>query len=184
MVTQTSKLAYKQLNEEGIGKTQKSKILYVVKEHYNINNEGLSLREISNMTNFDINAVSGRVNDLKKDGLLETTDKRKCSYTKRLVSPVIPKYGFKNGSIFTKELQDKILLLLGIYGYDKTKVSFQNNLNTNDVLFTIRYKYWELIDIEDCKKIEQNAVGLIVPCHWEDNDTGDNFSYEVKDNWK
>ena len=36
MVTQTSKLAYKQLNEEGIGDTQKSKILYVVKEHYKI----------------------------------------------------------------------------------------------------------------------------------------------------
>ena len=181
MITQTSKLAYKQLNEEGIGDTQKSKILYVVRDHYKTSDKGLSLREISNLTNFEINAVSGRVNDLKKDGLLETTHKRKCSYTKRLVSPVIPK---KDNSVFIAELQDKILLLLGIYGYDKTKVSFQNNLDTNNVLFTIRYKYWELIDIEDCKKIEQNAGCLIVPCHWEDSDTGDNFSYEVKDNWK
>ena len=114
---------------------------------------------------------------MKKDRLLETTDKRKCSYSKRLVSPIIPK---KDESVFITELQDKILLLLGIYGYDKTKVSFQNNLDTHDVLFTIRYKYWELIDIEDCKKIEENAECLIVPCHWEDSDTGDNFSYEVK----
>ena len=90
MVTQTSKLAYKQLNEEGIGDTQKSKILYVVREHYKISDKGLSLREISNLTNFEINAVSGRVNDLKKDGLLETTEKRKCSYTGAMIAPVIP----------------------------------------------------------------------------------------------
>ena len=88
MVTVTSKLAYKELNEEGIGKTQKAKIMYVVKEHYNIHKKGLSLREICTFTNFDINAVSGRVNDLKKDGLLETDSKRKCSITKRLISPV------------------------------------------------------------------------------------------------
>ena len=90
MIAETSKLAYKELNESGIGKTQKSKILYVVREHYQISNKGLSLREISNMTNFEINAVSGRVNDLKKDGLLETTEKRQCSYTGKIIAPVIP----------------------------------------------------------------------------------------------
>ena len=90
MIAITSKLAYKELNEEGIGKTQKAKIMYVVKDHYIIHKEGLSLREICKLTNFDINAVSGRVNDLKKDGLLETDSKRKCSITKRLISPVIP----------------------------------------------------------------------------------------------
>tara|TARA_R110002020_G_scaffold230845_5_gene442000 strand:- start:75 stop:356 length:282 start_codon:yes stop_codon:yes gene_type:complete len=90
-VTTTSKLAYKQLNEEGIGKTQKTKIMYVIKEHYNIHKKGLSLREICSFTNFDINAVSGRVNDLKKENRLETTAKRKCSITNRLISPVIIK---------------------------------------------------------------------------------------------
>ena len=54
MIAETSKLAYKQLNESGIGKTQKSKILYVVREHYQISNKGLSLREISNITNFEV----------------------------------------------------------------------------------------------------------------------------------
>ncbi len=90
MIAETSKLAYKQLNESGIGKTQKSKILYLVRNHYQNTKKGLSLREISNMTNFEINAVSGRVNDLKKDGLLETTEKRKCSYTGAMIAPVIP----------------------------------------------------------------------------------------------
>jgi predicted MarR family transcription regulator len=86
-VTTTSRLAYKQLNTEHIGNTQKNKIMEIVKN----NDKGLSLREICLFTDFDINAVSGRVNDLKKENLLETTTKRKCSITNRLISPVIIK---------------------------------------------------------------------------------------------
>ena len=175
MITETSKLAYKQLNEEGIGDTQKSKILYVVREHYKNSDKGLSLREISNLTNFEINAVSGRVNDLKKDGLLETTDKRKCSYTKRLVSPVIPR---KENSILYKELQSKIKLLMGIYGYDKNKITFKNNINSK--YFTIQYGYWNKISDDDIQKIRENSNSLITEHYWEDDDTGDNFSYIVK----
>ena len=175
MITETSKLAYKQLNEEGIGDTQKSKILYVVREHYKNSDKGLSLREISNLTNFEINAVSGRVNDLKKDGLLETTDKRKCSYTKRLVSPVIPR---KEDSILYKELQSKIKLLMGIYGYDKNKITFKNNVNSK--YFTIQYGYWNKISDDDIQKIRENSNSLITEHYWEDDDTGDNFSYIVK----
>lgn len=175
MITETSKLAYKQLNEEGIGDTQKSKILYIVREHYKNSDKGLSLREISNLTNFEINAVSGRVNDLKKDGLLETTDKRKCSYTKRLVSPVIPR---KENSILYKELQSKIKLLMGIYGYDKNKITFKNNVNSK--YFTIQYGYWNKISDDDIQKIRENSNSLITEHYWEDDDTGDNFSYIVK----
>ena len=175
MITETSKLAYKQLNEEGIGDTQKSKILYVVREHYKNSDKGLSLREISNLTNFEINAVSGRVNDLKKDGLLETTDKRKCSYTKRLVSPVIPR---NENSILYKELQSKIKLLMGIYGYDKNKITFKNNVNSK--YFTIQYGYWNKISDDDIQKIRENSNSLITEHYWEDDDTGDNFSYIVK----
>tara|TARA_Y100000401_G_C8246199_1_gene185669 strand:+ start:80 stop:613 length:534 start_codon:yes stop_codon:yes gene_type:complete len=175
MITETSKLAYKQLNEEGIGDTQKSKILYVVREHYKNSDKGLSLREISNLTNFEINAVSGRVNDLKKDGLLETTDKRKCSYTKRLVSPVIPR---KEDSILYKELQSKIKLLMGIYGYDKNKITFKNNVNSK--YFTMQYGYWNKISDDDIQKIRENSNSLITEHYWEDDDTGDNFSYIVK----
>lgn len=175
MITETSKLAYKQLNEEGIGDTQKSKILYIVREHYKNSDKGLSLREISNLTNFEINAVSGRVNDLKKDGLLETTDKRKCSYTKRLVSPVIPR---KEDSILYKELQSKIKLLMGIYGYDKNKITFKNNVNSK--YFTMQYGYWNKISDDDIQKIRENSNSLITEHYWEDDDTGDNFSYIVK----
>ena len=175
MITETSKLAYKQLNEEGIGDTQKSKILYIVREHYKNSDKGLSLREISNLTNFEINAVSGRVNDLKKDGLLETTDKRKCSYTKRLVSPVIPR---KENSILYKELQSKIKLLMGIYGYDKNKITFKNNVNSK--YFTMQYGYWNKISDDDIQKIRENSNSLITEHYWEDDDTGDNFSYIVK----
>ena len=50
----------------------------------------MSLQEICNKTGFAINAVSGRVNDLKKDGKLQTVEKRKCTITNRLVAPVIP----------------------------------------------------------------------------------------------
>ena len=81
----TSRLAYKQINQEGICTNQKEII-------YNLCIDfpgGLSLREIVNKTNIDINAVSGRVNDLKEVGLLETIKKRKCTISGRLVSPVI-----------------------------------------------------------------------------------------------
>jgi len=87
----TSLIAYKQIIEEGTARTQKHKIFWVVEEHFNIHNKGLSLREIASMTNYDINAVSGRVNDLKKEGVLETEEKRKCTITKRLIAPIIPK---------------------------------------------------------------------------------------------
>ena len=74
MVTQTSKQAYKEINEEGVSYTQKHNIMKVVTEHYNIHSKGMSLREICAITEYEINAVSGRVNDLKKDGKLTTFD--------------------------------------------------------------------------------------------------------------
>ena len=49
----------------------------------------MSLREIEQITGIDINAVSGRVNDLKKGGHLKTIEKRKCTVTNRLISPVV-----------------------------------------------------------------------------------------------
>ena len=49
---------------------------------------GMTLKEISRKANLEINAVSGRVNDLKKEGLLSECSKRKCSITNRTVTPV------------------------------------------------------------------------------------------------
>ena len=78
MITQTSKLAYKDIQQNGTSLNQKGIILKAV----SIN--GSSLKEISATTGIEINAVSGRVNDLKKEGKLKTTDKRRrdIRYTK------------------------------------------------------------------------------------------------------
>lgn len=82
---ETSKIAYKQIHDEGISTNQKE-LIYNLCLGYP---DGLSLREISKKTSIDINAVSGRVNDLKKVGLLTTIEKRNCKITGRLISPVI-----------------------------------------------------------------------------------------------
>ena len=48
----------------------------------------LSLQEICNKTGFAINAVSGRVNDLKKANQVVEAEKRKCSVTCKTITPV------------------------------------------------------------------------------------------------
>ena len=84
MPTTTSRIAYKEINIDGTASTQKQAIMNLMR-----NSEfPLSLREICRHTGFDINAVSGRVNDLKKNGILETTRKRRCTITNRLINPV------------------------------------------------------------------------------------------------
>ena len=80
----TSTLAYNELKYSGQQKNQKDIIVDVLIYYP----KGLSLREICEKTEFDINAVSGRVNDLKKLGVLEEMEKRKCSITNRLIIPV------------------------------------------------------------------------------------------------
>jgi DNA-binding MarR family transcriptional regulator len=82
MIKDTSRLAYREIQEEGTSSNQKEVILKAV------STEGSSLKEISHATGIEINAVSGRVNDLKKEGRLETIAKRKCRVTGRLISPV------------------------------------------------------------------------------------------------
>lgn len=91
MIADTSKKAYKEINDEGIASSQKDVILKAVQDYNLLHIEkenGLSLREISKFTGYDINAVSGRVNQLKKDLKLKETDKRKCTISGRLINPV------------------------------------------------------------------------------------------------
>ena len=83
---ETSRIAYKQIIEEGTMNSQKEHIVMYV--HDFAQNNGLSLREICKGTGLDINAVSGRVNELKKNGNIEECDKRRCRITGRLVTPV------------------------------------------------------------------------------------------------
>ena len=85
----TSRIAYRQINEDGTATSQKQVILDEINSipdrHRNF---GITLRELTRSTGYDINAVSGRVNDLKKKGNVEECDKRKCRITGRLVTPV------------------------------------------------------------------------------------------------
>ena len=76
----TSRKAYKELNEEGKVRSQKDTILFVISMIPDSEKDfGMSLKEIVRQTGFEINAVSGRVNDLKKDGSIEECTKRKLS---------------------------------------------------------------------------------------------------------
>ena len=85
----TSRKAYKELNEEGKARSQKDTILFVISMIPDSDKDfGMSLNEIVRQTGFEINAVSGRVNALKKDGSIEECTKRKCRITGRLVTPV------------------------------------------------------------------------------------------------
>ena len=88
---ETSKIAYKQIIEEGTINNQKEHIVMYVHDFAQDigTTKGLSLREICKGTGIDINAVSGRVNDLKKEGVLVTIEKRNCSITGRLIMPVM-----------------------------------------------------------------------------------------------
>ena len=80
----TSSLAYNEIKHSGQHKNQKDTIVDLLIYHP----RGLSLREICEKTGYEINAVSGRVNDLKKLNVLEELSKRKCSITKRTIIPV------------------------------------------------------------------------------------------------
>ena len=83
----TSRKAYKELNEEGKARSQKDTILFVISMIPDSDKDfGMSLKEIVRQTGYEINAVSGRVNDLKKDGSIEECTKRKCRITGRPVS--------------------------------------------------------------------------------------------------
>tara|TARA_Y100000310_G_scaffold335432_1_gene417490 strand:- start:283 stop:579 length:297 start_codon:yes stop_codon:yes gene_type:complete len=94
----TSRLAYNELKHTGGHKNQKDTIVEILKQYPN----GLSLREICEKTGYEINAVSGRVNDLKKTFILVEIEKRKCSITNRLINAVGIKTSFdgEQGKLF------------------------------------------------------------------------------------
>ena len=85
----TSRVAYKEINEDGTAKSQTKIILDLVNALSNVDKSfGFSLREIARQTGLEINAVSGRVNELKKDDLVKECTKRRCRITGRLITPV------------------------------------------------------------------------------------------------
>jgi len=80
----TSIQAYDEITKNGTTATQKNKILNLLDKVA----RPLSAREIKEYTGLEINAISGRINDLKKSFLLVEAEKRKCSITHRMVTPV------------------------------------------------------------------------------------------------
>ena len=84
MVRTTSIIAYNDLKSSGKQPTQKQIILNTLKK----NKTPMSLQEICDKTNFQINAVSGRVNDLKKANQVVEAKTRKCTITKKTITPV------------------------------------------------------------------------------------------------
>ena len=80
----TSIMAYNELKGSGKQPKQKDIILNVLRDSIN----PMSLQEICNKTGFAINAVSGRVNDLKKANQVVEAEKRKCSVTCKTITPV------------------------------------------------------------------------------------------------
>jgi len=80
----TSLMAYNELKTSGKQPKQKDIILNVLKGC----DKALSLQEICNKTGMAINAVSGRVNDLKKANQVVEATKRKCSVTCKTITPV------------------------------------------------------------------------------------------------
>ena len=84
MVRTTSIIAYNDLKSSGKQPTQKQIILNALRK----NKKPMSLQEICDRTNFQINAVSGRVNDLKKSNQVVEASTRKCTITRKTITPV------------------------------------------------------------------------------------------------
>ena len=81
----TSKIAYDQLKDSGGKQTQEERIVEILRDK----GMSMSLREISALTGYEINAVSGRVNTLKKEGRVLEGTRRKCFLTNRLITPIM-----------------------------------------------------------------------------------------------
>ena len=80
----TSKLAYDDLKNSGKDISQKEKILGALEAV----DAPLSGRELMQLTGLEINAISGRLNDLKKTSDVIECPRRYCSVTNKLITPV------------------------------------------------------------------------------------------------
>ena len=89
MARTTSRLAYREINENGTLRSQKDIIFSAINMIPEQDKTyGITLKELARQTGFEINAVAGRVNELKKEEFIKECSKRKCRITGRLVTPV------------------------------------------------------------------------------------------------
>jgi len=82
----TSIQAYNEIKCDGTLQRQEKKIIDRMERGVNY-----SLQELSEITGIQINAISGRCNGLKKKGVLECSEKRKCNITNRTIKPLMLK---------------------------------------------------------------------------------------------
>lgn len=79
----TSRISYKDILTNGKADTQKKHILKLL-----ATGESLSRREIADVVRLETSSVSGRVNELIKQGLIKEDTMRKCLISKKLVKPI------------------------------------------------------------------------------------------------
>jgi hypothetical protein len=82
-VRDTSISTYRSIQDEGCTGRQHRLIMAAIKP-----GRDYSLRELSVLTDVAINAVSGRVNELKESGALVEGRKRRCAISGRTIRPV------------------------------------------------------------------------------------------------
>ena len=85
-MTSTSIEAYKNANKDGTVGQQAEDILSFLQ----IQGHPMTNKEIQRSTGLEISSVSGRVNDLKKHGMVEVVGKRPCKVTGNTASIVFP----------------------------------------------------------------------------------------------
>ena len=83
-IATTSKLAFDDIKNSGKDISQKQMILEALQSV----GEPLSGRELMKLTGIEINAMSARINALKKADLVMPCARRKCSVTNTLITPV------------------------------------------------------------------------------------------------
>ena len=106
-IRKTSKAAYEHNRESGITGSQKKALHSLVDKMTNgRRGRGVTLKELSRESGLEINAVSGRINDLKKEGMIAECNKRKCTITNRTVIPVTIGNGDVGGNTYAN-LNDK-----------------------------------------------------------------------------
>ena len=89
MIRTTSRMAYRDINIDGTLRSQKDIIFSAINMiPGNDKDFGITLKELARQTGFEINAVAGRVNELKKEEFIKECNKRKCRITGRLITPV------------------------------------------------------------------------------------------------
>ena len=89
MVRETSQIAYQSITNSGVLGIQQEQIVHFLRFNKVQNPESnFTRKEISKILDLEINAVTGRVNELVQSGEIVEDERRRCSHTQRLVTPV------------------------------------------------------------------------------------------------